>query len=380
MNSLENYKALLERYFGNSTATFDAASGATNKVIGALNHTNFSSFHSTFLSRLKRLATRYSSANPNNRNLLQTLNEIATEKNWEGAYAEIVALDFLNSEQDWLSTPIQISKTVPASATLAGGFGSQNVNFDGYYDDFDVSFDIKILADKSRDILDGIMTEARTSLGIPNVVISPEYPLDLGFESFQQNRRKLLNELVQSIDVTARTSLVSSVIVPELKFRLMWQAGVLGTVGTYDPYQHAENQHTLLFKHAKKFSLVGPSLIVFVFFPWFSENVVTQFESSGTFYRAFCRRFFCQYNKDVTAANSLLKSFKGSETISQVTDKLSGVLFLEDTSIENSNPEDQNVKGFAYLNPNAKHKVSGQFREYLSSLRFNVDDMAHDNY
>jgi hypothetical protein len=38
------------------------------------------------------------------------------------------------------------------------------------------------------------------------------------------------------------------------------------------------------------------------------------------------------------------------------------------------------VEAFAYLNPNATHKIGGHFRDYLSSLGFMVDDFANDNY
>ena len=76
----------------------------------------------------------------------------------------------------------------------------------------------------------------------------------------------------------------------------------------------------------------------------------------------------------------VLKSYKGNETISEVTDKISGVIFLEDTSIESTDTASLNVKGFAYLNPNAKNKVSRQFKDYLLRLGLAVDDFGHDNY
>ena len=175
-------------------------------------------------------------------------------------------------------------------------------------------------------------------------------------------------------------SFVKSTVVPNLNYRLLWGAGVLSTVGTYDPYQHAEKHHTLLFKHAKKFSKTQPSLIVFVLFPWFSEKVVNEFCEKEIFYRSFCRRFFCQYANDSRPASSVLSKFSGAETMSQVTEKLSGVIFLEDTSILTANVDDLNVTGFAFLNPNAVNKVSRQFQGHLSRLGIAVDDLEHDNY
>ena len=91
---------------------------------------------------------------------------------------------------------------------------------------------------------------------------------------------------------------------------------------------------------------------------------------------------FCQYAKDFSPAKAspFFKGFHGSETMAEVTEKLSGILFLEDVSITSSDIESQNVEAFAYLNPNASHKVSDRFRDHLSSLDFQIDDLAHDNY
>ncbi len=36
MNDLENFKAILDRYFGAGSARFDTRTGVTNNIIGAL--------------------------------------------------------------------------------------------------------------------------------------------------------------------------------------------------------------------------------------------------------------------------------------------------------------------------------------------------------
>ena len=226
--------------------------------------------------------------------------------------------------------------------------GQKNVNFDGYYDEFNVFFDVKILSDKSRAILDGVIHEAKTTLGISEVLILAEYPLDSDFEPFEKARSQLLGELTVSIDAKKKTRSIISKVIPHLTYRLMWNGGTLATVSSYDPYHHAENHHTLLFKHAKKFSKTSPSLIVFVVFPWFSEKT-TLHAGGAIFYRAFCRRFFCQYANDSRSPRVLLKSFVGRESIAQVTEALSGVLFLEDKSVTSDIATAQNIGGFAYL-------------------------------
>jgi hypothetical protein len=152
------------------------------------------------------------------------------------------------------------------------------------------------------------------------------------------------------------------------------------TVSEYHPHRHAKNHHQLLFTHAKKFSLRSPCLIVFVLFPWFSEKISLGDGNNTEFYRAFARRFFCQYATTAAPAHGLLKAFTGSETLAQITEKLSGVLFLEDRSIESPTPTATNVSGFAYLNPNAVNEVGRHFRHHLQELGCPIDDFEHDNY
>ncbi len=129
MNDLENFRAILDGYFGAGSARFDTRTGVTNNIIGALNRTDFAPFRSAFLKRCQGLSRRYPAGDPNRTPLLDRLNEMASESKWDGVYAEMVAFDFLNSDQDWLSTPIELSKTVPAADTLAGALGGQNTNW-----------------------------------------------------------------------------------------------------------------------------------------------------------------------------------------------------------------------------------------------------------
>ncbi|WP_345977562.1 hypothetical protein [Sulfurimonas sp. HSL3-7] len=382
MNDTENYKLLVESIFGQGTCTFDITDNSTNKVIGALNSSNFTPFTSSFTERLKRLNTLYSS-HKNFQDLLNTINQVADQKNWEGAYAELVAYDFLNSDTNLMSEPIDLETTVPASDTVAQNLGYQHANFDGKYQDFNIYFDVKILSDKTDQILSGIFKEVQQKLGRTDFLISPEYPLDLDYEVFEQNRKKLLEELLTKLDNQQEPVFIKSMIVSDLKYAIIWRTGMSKTESTYNPYLHAKNHYKLLFKHAKKFSRVNPSLIVFVVFPWFSERALnSNLDSSNEkFYRSFARRFFCDYSSKSTKAQVIYKKYSGQESIFDITKQLSGVLFLEDQSITSSEPKDQNIKAFAYLNPNANHKIGrGFYFDYLNNLEFFIDDFEFDNY
>ncbi|MBF0548791.1 MAG: hypothetical protein HQM08_30490 [Candidatus Riflebacteria bacterium] len=237
-----------------------------------MNHTQFAAFTTSYKKRLERLNSLYS-GHGNFQDLLNTINQVADDKNWEGAYAEIIANDYLNSNNDWLSEPINLEKTVDATETIAGNLGYQNVNFDGEYKDFNICFDVKILSDKSGIILSGIFKDVQKKTGRSNFSISPEYPLDIDYEEFQNNRKQLLDELLSFLTGDKEPRSISSQVIPDLRYAIMWGSGVLMTESTYNPYLHAKNHHNLLFKHAKKFSKVNPSLIIFVIFPWFSEKI-----------------------------------------------------------------------------------------------------------
>lgn len=380
VNDSENYKDIVENIFGKNTCGIDVSEGATNNVIGALNHTQFGAFTTSYKKRLERLNILYSS-HGKYQDLLNTINQVADDKNWEGAYAEIVSYDYLNSNNDWLSEPINLEKTVPATETIAENLGHQNANFDGEYTDFNICFDVKILSDKTGIILSGIFKDAQKKTGRSNFSISPEYPLDIDYAVFQTNRKQLLDELLSFLTGDQEPKSIKSQVVPDLRYVIIWGSGVLMTESTYNPYLHAKNHHNLLFKHAKKFSKVNPSLIVFVVFPWFSEKISSLGRANEIFYRSFSRRFFCEYAAKPVKAKEIFKKYSGEDSIFDVTRKLSGVLFLEDSSITANTPTEQNIEGFAYLNPNADHKIGrGLFIDYLHSLQFHIDDFEYDNY
>lgn len=380
VNDSENYKDIVERIFGKNTCGIDVSKGATNNVIGALNHTQFGAFTTSYKKRLERLNALYSS-HGNFQDLLNTINQVADDTNWEGAYAEIVSYDYLNSNNNWLSEPINLEKTVPATETIAENLGYQNANFDGEYKDFNICFDVKILSDKTGIILSGIFKDVQKKTGRSNFSISPEYPIDIDYEVFQKNRKQLLDELLLFFTGGQEPKSIKSQVVSDLKYAIIWGSGVLMTESTYNPYLHAKNHHNLLFKYAKKFSKVNPSLIVFVIFPWFSEKISSLGKANEIFYRSFSRRFFCEYAAKLIKAKEIFKNYSGKDSVFDVTRKLSGILFMEDKSITANTPTAQNIEGYAYLNPNADQKIGrGIFIDYLHSLQFHIDDFEYDNY
>ncbi len=388
-SKLNNYKELVESFWGQGTCVFKSKflTSKSTPIVEALNGSEYGNFCSIFKKRLERLSRIYNAKSEQGNKLLDTIKSVAYENNWKGAYSELVAYDFFNSETNWLRNPIKIYNTIDASETLAGKMknSKDDVDLDAYYDDFDVYFDVKTLSDKTNDILENIILEVENTLSV-HCHILPQYPMDIDFGVFEKNRVKLKNELIQnlkSLNGLSRSLNIESEVVDELSYQLRWDTGILISESTYNPFLHAENHHTLLFKrkHTIKFVLNKPSLIVFVVFPWFSEKLLNFGKCNEIFYRSFSRRFFCQYRYQRIKAKELLSCYNGEDKAFDVTKKLSGVLFLEDCSLTAEHVDVQNIRPYAYLNPNADNKiVNGLFVDYIRSLGFQIDDFEYDNY
>lgn len=90
--------------------------------------------------------------------LIKTVAQVADSKNWEGAYAELVAYDVMSN--DYLPDAIELNKTLPVSESFAGEMGGKKTNEDGFIGEYNLYFDVKILADTVGGILKGIIDEA----------------------------------------------------------------------------------------------------------------------------------------------------------------------------------------------------------------------------
>lgn len=88
MTAIQNYSRIIDSIFGVGSTTFDTSNDVYNQVIGALNNTtDFNDFTANFISRLKRLKAIYASYPSYFNEILVQVNEVASVKNWEGAFA-----------------------------------------------------------------------------------------------------------------------------------------------------------------------------------------------------------------------------------------------------------------------------------------------------
>lgn len=379
MNDIENYSIIIDEIFGIGTTTFDITKQHSNRVIGALNHTQFSNFKENFIERLKRLKKKYTQHPEYLKEILVQVNEIQSLKNWDGAFAELAAFDHLNST-DELFEPINPNVTLPSSKSLAKELGKQETNLDGFIKDYSLYFDIKCFKDNNEEILKGIYSQIKIHLNYENIHFSAEYALDISYDDFKKNRSNLLNELKQTLNTQTKQTYFQSKVIPNFGIRILWDRGVLTAIRTYDPYLHAENLHKSIFNYANKFMKSEPTLIVLVVFPWYNL-VVNDFVSSIEFYRSFCRRFFCQYKHSNEKMSDFNSNFKGSKKLHSISKYLSGIIILEDNTILSEDKTITNVNSYSFLNPNAKNPINGMSKHYIhrfTNIRF--DDFENDNY
>jgi hypothetical protein len=417
----ENYSNIIKEIFDIELEITPTKKNDTNNVIGALNYTNdYDTFRANFIARLKRLKFLYN----NDPNLITQIKLIADSKNWEGAYAELVAYDKLN-KNDWLLYPIQLNVDVEKDKTFMAELGGNEANLDGYIKEFDIYFDVKCFKDNVMDILKGIYKDVASFYGFKYLHISEEYKLDKSFDDFQSMRKEIFEELKKQIweniepvinklsfcksvtmqnlkDTIAKASVeqkkeisdaihslkqttINSKTIRDFSFKILWDKGVLSTMRTYHVYRHAKNSHKLIFNYAKKFHKERPSLIVLVTFPWYNQLIHTSDNISNSdnklLYRSISRRVFCQYIHDNAPFSNFNSKFSGVGTIYEVSKNLSGIIFLEDNAILSKTPDDTNVKSYVYLNPNAKNPLKYSRMDFIHSLHNeDFDDFEYDNY
>lgn len=359
MTDRETYAVIVDGIFGTGTSNFDVADTSYNHVIAALGKpANFSKFCANFEQRLRRLAASINRDESLRKEIVAAVNKVATS-GWDGAYAELCALDYFLADTSTGPGNIVLDHTVPASQTLASEMEMQEANHDMRFPKLGVSMDTKLLSDKIGRILEGVFKDFREAKRINNLMILPSYNLGDDFATYQTNRRQLLDELNHGVDIEARPSSLVSKVIPELSYKFAWDPGVVIGESCYSPAEHAMNHHRLLFGHAKKFSRVEPTVIVFVIFPWAGESVFHFDDSKKLFFRQFGDHFFSDYLSSKVPAKNFNSKIKSPILSGEVTQHLSGVIFLEDDSILAKTPKNVNVKASFLWNPNALHPLAG---------------------
>ena len=387
MTAIQNYSVLIDSIFGAGTTTFDTTTSLINKVTGALQHpTEYLEFKSNFTARLHRLKKIYSTHPDYLREIIVQANLIADNSNWEGAFSELATYDHLNHDilnhKVYIHNPIQPNVTLSKTVSFAAECGKHETNLDGFVEDRPLYFDVKCFKDNVTEILEGVYKDLKKHLGTGDIHITAEHALDTSYDDYKTKRRQLLNELKSGITVVKKQTYFRSSVIPRLSFRILWGAGILKAEKTYAPFTHAEKFHKTVFNYANKLMKNEPTVIVLVIFPWYNLVVTDFLDSNFDLYRAMSRRVFCQYKHDTTLFQTFNTKFTGTQTIYEISNYISGIIFLEDRTILSKEPNSTNVKSFVYLNPNAVNQLTNSLAgDYILGLHNSAyDDFKNDNY
>lgn len=377
------YQQLCDDVFG--VGAVQIKPSPSNNVIGTLCHLDdFHVFKKNFKQRLIRLRKRFDGtvAYPA---FLEQVKQVADPKNWEGAYAELVAYDVMWNDN--VVSPMELDKTLDVAESYAGEMGHKATNEDGFIPDYGLYFDVKILADTVGAILKGIIDDAiANSSQNARCDILPEYPLDDDDEDYSGlNRRLLYDELKDFLaahnTVTTGKQYYRSKVLPRLGYRIQWGGRINTAIREYNPYRHAEETKHLIFKrYTKKIMKKEMFMLVLVKFPWYNQQISSFIDADHVYYRSLARRTFCGYCNNTALMNNIVSKFNGTDTVFEVSKHLAGIVFIDDNSIK-----EDSYSCNVIMNPNAVN-VHTTAEHYLMSLVMNgdkrglYDDLSHDNY
>lgn len=387
-DDIQNFQRLIKFFFKDDAGDFRITAAHSNPVITALNKADVNNvFASNFKARLRRLSLSYQAGDPNRIALMSKLAQIAT-RNWRAFYSEIVTYDYLNfSRFDSPSnSTVLLDVDIDGTRTYSRELKKPGcANLDGYFSDSRIFFDVKVFQDIVKIILEGVFKEVYKRLGTFNFSLRGEYDLTSHYNPLasRRTRTQLVEELVSAFNPSNRNTYMRSTVLPGFQFRGIWNGGVLVTEGGYNPFRYAERYYREIFQHADKFVRDQASFIVYVVFPWFNSLCNGLAGDNERFYRTFSRRVFCEYRNSNAKMSELVADFSGDQSVWEVSNDISGILFLEDRSILGNSRNKSKLNGYWYFNPNSKNRLNHpDFRNWLhmDSEVSVLDDFRYDNY
>jgi hypothetical protein len=393
VDDLKNYQQILGNIFGDeATKAEKTKKFRSNNILSALNSDrkvfDYSEFKNCFIKRLERLNVLYL------KDLSEILTNLQTSK-WEGAYAELIALDYLNYhlkiKNNIADLPIRINKPVNSNVSLKKLFDEdktkKNGDVDGYYKYSDIYYDVKILSSYKNNILANLYDDLRREH--KNVYFQDNCNYNFDFNEIKKKRKEIIEEL--NLAIINNVDKFSSKTIKGLCFEIIRNICVRPLIT--DPFNYAEKHYKMFLQksYVQKFLDSRPFFIICVSCPWFDTpiNISDFAHLNKIFYRSVARRVFCQYKNLNVKYNDFLKE-KFKETCSdnnisafEVSKKLSGILFLEDLSTlnQNININSINVKGYFYLNPNADNPLNRLLDICIDHKSLHeIENFQHDNY
>lgn len=365
------YQQLLNELFGKDAVKIKKnIVGKPNKVISALSCLGESCvFRENFRQMLVDLKSKYDLECIRN-----ALADLALNNSWEGHYAELVAWNVLKTKD---SGTIQTNRDLRKGMGFATEMGKTKTNEDGYWENFDAYFDAKVLRDPIKNILDGVIQRAENNASPKeHCSILPEYPLDDNDAVYSSCISQIEQELTTAI--AKHKNVIHISCLHKLSFYIHWGTGFNSVAATYSPYRYAEQyKDMILNRYSDKLLKNKPFFLVFVNFPWFDQLVIDFDKMNEVFYRSLSRRTFMQYKHTRAKASEIIPDYIGNDTQYSLSRCLTGIIFIEDYSIERTIDK---YKTFIYLNPNARN-CRPSLIPYLEQLpNAMIDDFGFDNY
>jgi len=327
-------------------------------------------FRKNFSCRILNLYNLYKSTNFE-KPILNKLKELTNPKNWQGAYAELLAYDILNSDNWGL---IEIDKKIDdENFTFAHEYGKKLADLDGYFSDLEVYFDVKSLQDNK--FLDKVIKDAKKNSKNKCSILA-QYDIDDDFDEYNNKFADLVDELTNALD--NKLVKFDSNIIPNLSYNIHYENGTNSSLNSYNPYRNAENfTDTFLKRYSCKFVKDRPFFLIIVN-SWLYNSINNNcFDGNKIFYRSLSRRLFMQYRHSDKKMKEIFNEFKGEQTVFEVSKKLSGIIFIDDLPINNDD-----IKCYIYINPNADNKCPLFVDNHLYDLQCKkeIDNFIFDNY
>jgi len=364
MNDLEKYENVIQSIFEEFKCKKFEGNNFSNAIIS---DSNFKEFKKSFLNKTKNIKSLVKSKDIESnekwkKTIFDILNAIADEKNHEGAWAELCALETFFKIGNRGMVKLDSEINVDGNCTL-GQFHKKTItNYDLSLGD-NLLIDVKILSDKEQRIIQDLCD---TETNGTEVTILPEISYQLEYGTVTSNVKKIIAEI--KVAINSNQSNYKSDVIEDLSYKIQRGHGVLMAVGTHHPYQYAENEHKLVFQHFNKLHLTIPTMLVYVIHPWYSNSSLANGleKSNELVFRSIARRLFIQYKNKKVATH----------LPNNAAENLTALMFIVDNSTKN-----EPNKIFFYTNPNAKNKMYSLCKDMIKdTLQCNYDDFEYDNY
>ncbi len=399
MSQVENYKQILEEIFKQKIDFSNY--NITNDCIGALKSENdYHVFTVNFIERLKRINKFFFTSTVDINEIINTAKQIGQTKGykWSGAYSELVALDY------WIQFENLSNINFPARGnvndfedSIARQIGQQEIDLDISFDlsTKTIYSDIKSLIPTHTELKDQILNRLKQKTKEKKYLIGIDGLFDVDYLRtkadfvYELQEGNLIVELEKCINKkeTCYSHTLKSGARATFRISYSRPAGniALSTIREMEPYKLALNYKYKILDYYNKLLINKPSLITFVINPWFNQELnMPDVEFLNTFFRSMSRRIFMELKNDNTDMSRIFPELKDKKLkISDVVNKISGIVFIIDNSIEQPRKDINDV--YIYLNPNATNTVlkRSDFKilNWSSEIRQPfIDDFYYDNY